>query len=66
MRQFAFPESVNNAVHSQGAYAVGRGTNPVSNLADGIFADSLASEIITPTGDVDSGYSATFQMGIAT
>ena len=52
-------------MHSQSAYAVGRGTNPVSNLADGIFADSLGSEIITPTGDVASGCSATFQMGIA-
>ena len=39
--QIAFPESVNNAVHTSGAYA-SRGTNPMSNAADGIFADSLA------------------------
>ena len=45
--QIAFPESINNAVHSQGAYASGRGLNPVSNLADGIFADSLTSELVT-------------------
>ena len=61
--QMAFPESVNNAVHTSGVYS-SRGTNPMSNLADGIFADSLSSEIVTPAGDSASGYSATFQVGI--
>jgi protocatechuate 3,4-dioxygenase beta subunit len=61
--QMAFPESVNNAVHTSGVYS-SRGTNPMSNLADGIFADSLSSEIVTPAGDSTSGYSATFQVGI--
>ena len=63
--QIAFPETINNAVHSQGAYATGRGLNPMSNASDGIFADSLASELITPTGNVTSGYSASVQIGIA-
>jgi len=63
--QIAFPESINNTVHSQGAYAAtGRGTDPVSNAADGIFADSLSAELVTPTGDVSGGFSATFQIGI--
>ena len=47
--QIAFPEAVNNTVHATGAYA-SRGSNPMSNAADGIFADSLSSELITPTG----------------
>jgi protocatechuate 3,4-dioxygenase beta subunit len=65
--QIAFPEAINNTVHSQGAYAAtGRGTNPQSNASDGIFSDSLASELVTPSGDVAGGYSATFQVGIAT
>ena len=62
--QMAFPESVNNTVHRGGAYA-SRGTNPMSNASDGIFADSLSSELVTPTGDTTSGYSATFQIATA-
>ena len=62
--QIAFPESVNNTVHGSGVYA-SRGNNPMSNLADGIFADSLAAEIVTPSGSPASGYTATFQIGIS-
>jgi protocatechuate 3,4-dioxygenase beta subunit len=62
--QIAFPESINNAVHTSGTYA-SRGTNPLSNAADGIFADSLNSELVTPTGDPASGYRAAFTIGIA-
>ena len=62
--QIAFPESVNNTVHTAGVYA-SRGTNPMTNLADGIFADSLSAELVTPTGSVASGYAASFQVGIA-
>jgi len=62
--QMAFPETINNSVHTNGAYA-SRGANPMSNLSDGIFADSLSSEIVTPTGSVSSGYSATFQVAIS-
>ena len=62
--QIAFPESLNNTVHASGVYA-SRGTNPMSNLADGIFADSLSSEIVTPSGSVSAGYAATFQVGVS-
>ena len=62
--QIAFPESVNNTVHISGAYA-SRGTNPMSNLSDGIFADSLSSELVTPAGSTASGYTATVQVGIS-
>ena len=62
--QIAFPESVNNAVHSAGVYA-SRGTNPTSNLSDGIFSDSLASELVTPTGSPSGGYTAAFQIAVA-
>jgi protocatechuate 3,4-dioxygenase beta subunit len=62
--QIAFPESVNNTVHGSGVYA-SRGTNPMSNLSDGIFSDSLSSEIVTPSGSPAAGYTATFQIGIA-
>jgi protocatechuate 3,4-dioxygenase beta subunit len=62
--QIAFPEGVNNIVHSAGVYA-SRGINPVSNASDGIFADSLSSELTTPAGDIAGGYSATFQCTIS-
>ena len=62
--QIAFPETVNNAVHTSGVYA-SRGTNPMSNMADGIFADSLSSELVTPAGSPSSGYAATFQIGVS-
>jgi protocatechuate 3,4-dioxygenase beta subunit len=62
--QIAFPESINNTVHASGVYA-SRGTNPMSNLADGIFADSLSSEIVTPSGSASAGYAATFQAGVS-
>ena len=33
--------------------------------ADGIFADNLASELVTPTGSAAAGYAATFQIALA-
>jgi protocatechuate 3,4-dioxygenase beta subunit len=62
--QIAFPESVNNTVYRSGVYA-SRGSNPTSNLSDGIFADSLSAELVTPTGDAVNGYAASCQVGIS-
>jgi len=62
--QMAFPESVNNTVYATGVYA-SRGSNPTSNAADGIFTDSLSSELVTPAGSPTSGYTALFQVGVA-
>jgi protocatechuate 3,4-dioxygenase beta subunit len=62
--QMAFPESINGTVYTTGAYA-SRGANPMSNASDGIFADSLSSELVTPTGDPAGGYAAAFQVAVA-
>jgi protocatechuate 3,4-dioxygenase beta subunit len=62
--QIAFPDSVNAEVHATGVYA-SRGANPTTNLRDGIFADSLNSELATVSGSPSSGYSATFNIGLA-
>jgi protocatechuate 3,4-dioxygenase beta subunit len=62
--QIAFPESINNTVYHSGVYA-SRGSNPTSNLSDGIFADSLSSELVTPSGDPNSGYNASCQIAIS-
>ena len=61
--QIAFPEAINNTVHASGVYA-SRGANPILNQSDGIFADSLASELVTPTGSVSGGYAAAFQVAV--
>jgi protocatechuate 3,4-dioxygenase beta subunit len=61
--QIAFPESINNTVYRTGVYA-SRGSNPTSNLSDGVFADSLSSELVTPSGDATSGYAASCQVAI--
>jgi protocatechuate 3,4-dioxygenase beta subunit len=62
--QIAFPESVNNTVYVTGVYA-SRGANPMSNASDGIFADSLSSELVTPAGTPAAGYAASFQVGLS-
>ena len=54
---------MNASVYSTGVYAA-RGWNPTSNLADGIFTDSLAAELVTPSGDATNGYTASCQVGI--
>jgi hypothetical protein len=61
--QMAFPESVNNAVYSSGAYA-SRGFNPTPNAVDGIFADSLSDELVTPVGSPAAGYTASWTIGV--
>ena len=62
--QIAFPEAINNTVYASSVYA-SRGSNPTSNLSDGIFADSLSSELVTPAGAPSSGYTASCQVAIA-
>ena len=62
--QIAFPETVNRAVYGSGVYA-SRGANAIANASDGIFADSLSSELMTPIGDPAAGYSATMQVTVA-
>ena len=62
--QIAFPDSVNNEVYGSGVYA-SRGSNPTTNTRDGIFADSINSEMASVAGNPSSGYSATFTIGLS-
>jgi protocatechuate 3,4-dioxygenase beta subunit len=61
--QIAFPDSVNAEVYTTGVYA-SRGQNPTTNSRDGIFANSLAAELATISGNPTAGYNATFRVGI--
>lgn len=63
--QIAFPEDVTAEVYRTGVYAA-NGQNTTSNSRDGIFADSLAQEMITLSGSAASGFTGTFTVGIAT
>ena len=63
--QIAFPEDVTAQVYRTGVYA-SSGQNPTTNARDNVFSDGVADELITITGgDTTSGYTATFQVGIA-
>jgi protocatechuate 3,4-dioxygenase beta subunit len=62
--QIAFPENVNAEVYASGVYA-SRGPNPTSNARDGIFSDSLASELATVSGSPANGYTAAFTVGVS-
>jgi protocatechuate 3,4-dioxygenase beta subunit len=63
--QIAFPEDVTAAVYRSGVYA-SSGQNPTTNSRDGVFSDGVANEMITLTGgDTTSGYTASFQVGVA-
>ena len=66
--QIAFPDAVNSEVYGSGVYTP-RGSNPTTNLRDGIFADSLNSELASVSGNSSAGYAATFMIrssGLAT
>jgi len=62
--QIAFPENVTAAVYGSGVYAA-KGQSPTSNARDSVFADGVASEMATVSGDTASGYVGTFQVGVA-
>jgi protocatechuate 3,4-dioxygenase beta subunit len=62
--QIGFPEDVSATVYGRGVYAA-KGRNPTSNGSDGVFADSIGSEIATVTGDPASALTATFTLGVA-
>jgi hypothetical protein len=52
-------------VYRTGVYASG-GQNPTTNARDNVFSDGVTNEMITLTGgDTTSGYTATFQVGVA-
>jgi protocatechuate 3,4-dioxygenase beta subunit len=63
--QIAFPEDVTAQVYRTGVYA-SSGQNPTTNARDNVFSDGVANELITITGgDATSGYTGSFQVGIA-
>ena len=62
--QIAFPEDVTAAVYRTGVYA-SKGQNSTTNARDGVFADGVALEMISLSGNTTSGFAGTFQVGIS-
>jgi protocatechuate 3,4-dioxygenase beta subunit len=63
--QIAFPEDVTASVYRTGVYA-SSGQNPTTNARDNVFSDGVAEEMIAITGgDATSGFTSTFQVGVA-
>lgn len=63
--QIAFPEDTSAQVYRTGVYA-SSGQNPTTNARDNVFSDGVTNELLTITGgDTTSGFTATFQVGIA-
>ena len=62
--QIAFPEDVTAAVYRTGVYAA-KGQNSTTNARDGIFADGVSEQLVSLAGDTSTGYSGTFQVGVA-
>lgn len=54
--QIAFPTDVCNTVYTTATNYYTRGTQDTSNDRDNVFADSLASELATVTGNINDGY----------
>lgn len=63
--QLAFPQAITTAVYNSALYTKGQNTSVSSFSADGIFRDGTTYQMATVTGDVDSGYTATLQVGIS-
>jgi protocatechuate 3,4-dioxygenase beta subunit len=64
--QLAFPNDISSAVYATSTY-----TGSAANLAkisfatDNVFSDGVTLELVTITGDVTSGYTATITVGIS-
>ena len=57
--QIAFPTDVCNTVYTTATNFYTKGKQNISNTRDGIFADSLASELASVSGSISSGYTLT-------
>lgn len=63
--QIAFPTDVCDTVYTTATGFYTRGTQDTSNARDNVFADSLASELATVSGNVNDGYELTHIITVA-
>lgn len=64
--QMAFPASVTTAVYNSPLYSSkGQNTSVTSFAADNVFSDGVTYQLATVTGNVNEGYVASLEVGIA-
>lgn len=64
--QIAFPEEITRAVYDSTLYADhGQNSSVSSFSADNVFSDGVSFQLAEVTGDLENGYVATLQIGIA-
>ncbi|GAA0525483.1 intradiol ring-cleavage dioxygenase [Chitinophaga japonensis] len=63
--QIAFPTDVCDTVYTTASPYSEHGTQDTSNSEDGIFRDSLSSELATVTGSVSAGYTLTHTINVS-
>jgi protocatechuate 3,4-dioxygenase beta subunit len=64
--QMAFPASITTAVYNSALYSSkGQNTSVTSFTADNVFSDGVTYQLATVTGDVNEGYVAELEVGLA-
>lgn len=64
--QMAFPPEITTAVYNSSLYASkGQNTSVASFSADNVFSDGVTYQLATVTGNINDGYVAELQVGIA-
>ena len=63
--QLAFPQEVTKAVYSTALYTHGQNTSVSSFAQDNVFSDGTGTELVTITGNTDTGYEASLTIVIA-
>lgn len=63
--QMAFPADVTTAVYNSSLYTKGQNTSVTSFAADNVFSDGTAYQMASITGNVNDGYVAELQVGLA-
>lgn len=63
--QMAFPLDITKAVYNSSLYTKGQNTSVTTFAADNVFGDGTTYQMATVTGNVNDGYIAELEVGIA-
>ena len=63
--QLAFPQAITIDVYNTDLYGKGQNTSVMSFSNDNVFSDGITYQMASVSGNVEDGYSATLQVGIA-
>lgn len=63
--QMAFPLDITKTVYNSALYTKGQNTSVTSFAADNVFSDGTTYQMATITGNINDGYTAELEVGIA-